>query len=68
MSVSYDTVLNRLSALERELVKLSAECGSGSRGRVAMKCLCRAITEVVMAKTHVSAQIELDKSEWSNQL
>lgn len=49
-------VLDRLNSIHSELVTLSVEANYGARGRVAVKHIVAAITEVHGARVHVEGQ------------
>lgn len=54
--MDYDYVLDRLDSIRSELITLSSEACYGARGRVAVRHIVLAITEVQIARTHVAGQ------------
>ena len=58
-----DDIPARIKRIQSELAVLSGEVGNGSRGKIAMRCLARAIEELVMEERHVLGQQEIDKDK-----
>lgn len=54
--MDYTFVLDRLNSIHSELITLSLEANEGARGRLAVRHITRAMTEVHIAKTHVQGQ------------
>ena len=58
--MDYQYVLDRLDSIHSELITLSSEACYGARGRLAVKHIVAAITEVHIARVHVLGQKRAD--------
>ena len=55
-AMDYQYVLDRLDSIHSELITLSSEACYGARGRLAVRHIVAAITEVHIARVHVAGQ------------
>lgn len=64
--MDYQYVLDRLDSIHSELITLSQEAGYGARGRVAVRHIVAALTEVHIARVHVRGQERAEALAESN--
>lgn len=55
-AMDYEYVIDRLDSIYSELVTLSQEANYGARGRLAVRHITSAMTEIKVARTHVAGQ------------
>lgn len=54
--MDYEYVIDRLDSIYSELITLSQEANYGARGRLAVRHITSAMTEIKVARTHVAGQ------------
>lgn len=61
--MDYQYVLDRLDSIHSELITLSSEACYGARGRLAVKHIVAAMTEVHVARAHIEGQRKAETKE-----